>query len=129
MEEGVVVMTPRRDPPEGLLLGEFVVERAPPGVGGRRWRRAVHGVPVVQGEVARFGFERYPREIALLAPAQPMFGVPVRPRKHHQLAVCGVCVVELYPCLDQRAHDGVAADAIMDMPTEVAISFDNTRVL
>src|SRR5262249_46970293 len=128
MKQRVIVVTSGRHPPECLLLGEFVVERPPARVGGCGWRRTVHGVAVVEGAVPWLGGERHQPEVALLAPVQPMLGVPVSPCEHYQLAVCGVGAVELDSCLEQWAQDGVATDAVIDVPTEVAIAFHNTRV-
>src|SRR6185436_4128712 len=70
-EERVVVVTPRRDPLERRGLGELEVQRAATRAVGGRWRRRVHGVAVVEGEVSGLGLERDDRELALLTPGEP----------------------------------------------------------
>src|SRR5262249_50093725 len=37
--------------------------------------------------------------------------------------------VELYACLDERAHDGMPADAVVDMPAEIAVALHHVRIL
>src|SRR5438477_173387 len=108
-EQNVVVMAAGRYPVEGLRFGELVVEDPAPSVVRPRWRRGVHRVAIVKGEVARLSIERHDGEITLLAPREPVLRVAVRSGKDEQLSVVGVGRVELHTGLDERAHHRVPA--------------------
>ena len=60
---------------------------------------------------------------------EPVLGVAVRSGENEQLTVVCVGPIELHACLDQRAHHRMSADSVIDVPLEVAVTFDHVGVL
>src|SRR5262249_34867164 len=89
----------------------------------------VHGVAVVERQVAGLRVERDAGEVPLLAPRDPVLAVAMRSGEELQLAIRGIRVVELDARLDERTHDGMTPDPVVDVPAEIAVALDDVRVL
>src|SRR5262245_46438061 len=80
-------------------------------------------------QVARFGLERQGGQLALLAPRDPVLLITVRAGEQDELTVLGVGMVELDAGLDERTHDGMPPEAVVDVPAEIAVALNDVRVL